>query len=351
MSRQIVLLAPHGQVGFELQRSLAALGQVHCISRAEVDFADTQATVAKVAAFMPTVIVNAAAWTAVDQAEAEVTAAFAVNEALPRALAQLANDLTATLATKLATPQATSDQRCWLVHYSTDYVYPGDGETPWREDDRTAPLSVYGASKLAGDLAIAATCRDYLIFRTSWVYAARGNNFMKTMLKLAQQRESLSVVADQVGAPTPARLIANVTALALAKVVNALSHPAADHPAAEHSAADNQAQPVIHPQSGVYHLAASGFTNWYQFAEAIFHLARQAGLPLTLVPEQFQPIASTEYPTAATRPANSRLELAKLEQTFGLTMPHWQDQLQQTFAEWQAIQPQQSLLLAHKDPQ
>lgn len=329
MTRQIVLLAPYGQVGFELQRSLSALGQVHCISRAEVDFADTQATVAKVAALMPNVIVNAAAWTAVDQAEAEVAAAFAVNEALPRALAQLANDLT--------TQGAATQQHCWLVHYSTDYVYPGTGETPWREDDRTAPLSVYGASKLAGDLAIAAVCCDYLIFRTSWVYAARGNNFMKTMLKLAQQRESLKVVADQVGAPTPARLIANVTALALAKVLNSSSQPG-----------PNQR---VHPLSGVYHLAASGYTNWYQFAEAIFNLARQAELPLSLVPEQFQPITSADYPTAATRPANSRLKLAKLEQTFSLTMPHWQDQLQQTFAEWQTMQPQPSLLSGQKDPQ
>lgn len=294
MSKNIVLLAPNGQVGFELKRSLAALGQVRCLSRADVDFADTQSTIAKVTALQPHIIVNAAAWTAVDKAETESAAAYQLNAVLPMALAQLANGL-----------------QCWLVHYSTDYVYPGDGDQPWREDDQTGPLSVYGASKLAGDLAIQQHCANYLIFRTSWVYAARGNNFMKTMLKLAQQRESLNVVADQFGAPTPARLIANVTALALQQAL---------------SSSENK--------SGLYHLAAAGVASWYQFADAIFALARQANMPLKLQSAGFNPISTSEYPTPAQRPANSRLSLSKIEKQFGLAMPHWHSELEQTFEEY-----------------
>lgn len=296
MTRRIVLLAPQGQVGFELQRSLSALGTLDCLSRVDVDFADTKNTIAKVAALKPDVIVNAAAWTAVDKAETEVEAAYALNATLPTALAELA-----------------TARDCWLVHYSTDYVYPGDGDAPWQEDDVTGPLSVYGASKLAGDVAIAQQGGKYLIFRTSWVYAARGNNFMKTMLKLAQQHDSLRVVADQIGAPTPARLIANVTALALQQVLTPHSQYV--------------------EKSGVYHLAAAGETNWYQFAGAIFTLARQAGLPLRMAEGKLEPISTAEYPTPAQRPANSRLDLSKIEQTFGLTMPHWHSQLEQTFAE------------------
>lgn len=294
MSGQIVLLAPNGQVGFELKRALAPLGTVHCLSRAEVDFADIRGTLAKIAAFKPQVIVNAAAWTEVDKAETAAVAAYQLNAELPAALAQFAQ---------------ASDS--WLVHYSTDYVYPGDGEEPWQEDSPTGPLSVYGASKLAGDLAIQQHCQKYLIFRTSWVYAARGKNFMKTMLKLAQQRDRLSVVADQFGAPTPARLIANVTALAL-----------------------QQARTSAENKSGLYHLAAAGVTSWYQFAEAILVLATQAKLPLQLHHDNFKPITSAEYPTPARRPANSRLSLSKIEQQFGLTMPDWQQELVHTFEEF-----------------
>ncbi len=300
--RRIVLLAPNGQVGFELQRSLAPLGLLFCLSRADVDFSDIATTSARVLALQPDVIVNAAAWTAVDKAETEQDAAYLLNAALPGALAAIAQQ-----------------RNGWLVHYSTDYVYPGTGEQPWREDDATAPLSVYGASKLAGDLAIRQSGVRHLIFRTSWVYAARGNNFMKTMLKLAAQRESLNVVADQFGAPTSARLIANVTAFALQQVLNA--------PPAENGEGGND-------KSGVYHLAAAGATNWYQFAGAIFGLARQAGLPLALQPDQFNPITTAQFPTPAQRPANSRLDLSKLEQTFGLTLPDWHSQLKLTFDEY-----------------
>lgn len=306
MMRRTVLLAPNGQVGFELQRSLAPFGQLFCLSRADVDFRDTAATSARVLALQPDLIVNAAAWTAVDKAETEQDSAYLLNAALPGALAAIARQLD-----------------CWLVHYSTDYVYPGTGEQPWREDDATAPLSVYGASKLAGDMAISQSGASHLIFRTSWVYAARGNNFMKTMLKLAAQRESLSVVADQFGAPTPARLIANVTALALQQVLAQSTKDNGGLSCDKHS-----------DKSGVYHLAAAGYTNWHQFADAIFAMARQAGMPLALQEQQFSAITTAQYPTPAQRPANSRLELSKLEQAFSLTLPDWHSQLAQTFNEY-----------------
>lgn len=309
MSRRIVLLAPNGQVGFELQRSLAPLGQLLCLSRADVDFRDTAATSACVRALQPNLIVNAAAWTEVDRAETEHEAAYLLNAALPEALATIA-----------------LQKQCWLVHYSTDYVYPGTGTDPWREDDATAPLSVYGASKLTGDLAINQSGARHLIFRTSWVYAARGNNFMKTMLKLAAQRESLSVVSDQFGAPTPARLIANVTALALQQVLAPLSQ---DN--------DKCCHDTLSDLSGVYHLAAAGVTNWYQFAKAIFTLARKAGMPLVLQEEQLKAITATQYPTPAQRPANSRLDLSKTELVFGVELPDWQSQLAQTFDEYHRV--------------
>lgn len=289
----IVLLAPTGQVGFELARALAPLGNVHTLSRAEVDFADTATVISKVAALQPAIIVNAAAWTAVDKAETDRDAAFLLNATLPAALAGVAQQ-----------------QDAWVVHYSSDYVYQGTGSTPWQETDATGPLSVYGESKLAGDNAVMADCSKHLIFRTSWVYGARGNNFMRTMLKLALSREALSVVADQVGAPTPARLIAGVTLLALQQ---AMAHGT--------------------ELSGVYHLAPQGETSWYGFAEAIFNLARERGLVLKLKPELFRPIASSEYPTPAQRPANSRLCLTKLEQTFNLKLPHWHNQLKLTLDE------------------
>lgn len=293
----IVLLAPNGQVGFEVARAVAPLGMLHTLSRSDVDFADTQAVISKVAALNPTLIINAAAWTAVDKAETEQAACNLINVALPAALATLAKQCNA-----------------WLVHYSSDYVYPGNGSTPWQETDTTGPLSVYGQSKLNGDLAVSEITDKYLIFRTSWVYAARGNNFMRTMLKLAQSREALNVVADQIGAPTPARLIAQVTVLALQQVL--LSPP--DKAAA---------------YAGVYHLAPQGYCSWYDFAAEIFRLARSQGMVLALKPEQFNPITTADYPTPAKRPANSRLNLTKLEQTFKLQLPSWQQQLALTFEE------------------
>lgn len=295
----IVLLAPNGQVGFEVARAVAPLGKLYTLSRSDVDFADTQAVVAKVAALNPTLIINAAAWTAVDKAETEQLACHLINVALPAALATLAKQCNA-----------------WLVHYSSDYVYPGNGTTPWQETDTTGPLSVYGQSKLDGDLAVIENTDKYLIFRTSWVYAARGNNFMRTMLKLAQNREALNVVADQIGAPTPARLIAQVTVLAIQQVW------------LKQAASDSAIQ-----YAGVYHLAPQGYCSWYDFAAEIFSLARSNGIPLALKPEQFKPITTADYPTPAARPANSRLNLSKLEHTFNLQLPSWQQQLALTFAE------------------
>lgn len=289
----IVLLGPTGQVGFELARSLAPLGHLHCLSRADVDFSDTAAVKQKVAALQPDVIVNAAAWTAVDKAETQSEAAYLLNAALPEALAQVAQQHDA-----------------WLAHYSSDYVYPGTGTEPWQEDSQTAPLSVYGASKLAGDIAIQQHFTKHLIFRTSWVYAARGTNFMRTMLKLALSSEALKVVADQVGAPTPARLIAQVSSLALQQALQRGAEV-----------------------SGIYHLAPQGETSWYGFADAIFSLARQQGLVLQLQAEKFEAITTSQYPTPAARPANSRLSLEKIEQTFGIQMPDWNSQLELTIEE------------------
>ena len=297
----IVLLAPNGQVGFEVARAVAPLGQLFTLSRQDVDFADTPAVAAKVAALKPTVIINAAAWTAVDKAEAEKQACELINVALPAALAEVANQCNA-----------------WLVHYSSDYVYPGYGTTPWQETDTTGPLSVYGQSKLDGDLAVIKHTDKYLIFRTSWVYAARGNNFLRTMLKLAQQREALSVVADQTGAPTPARLIAQVTVLALQQVLL--------------QQAKNEAE-AVRSYAGIYHLASKGYCSWYAFAAEIFRLARDSGMVLALNDQQFKAIATVDYPTPAKRPPNSRLNLTKLEQAFNLQLPEWQQQLYFTFNE------------------
>lgn len=296
----IVLLAPNGQVGFEVARAIAPLGRLFTISRNDVDFSNIEALTEKVSALAPNIIINAAAWTAVDKAETEVESCNIINALLPEALARLA-----------------SKHHAWLVHYSSDYVYPGSGELPWQETDNTAPLSVYGKTKLAGDLAIMQNTQRYLIFRTSWVYAARGSNFMRTMLKLAQTREALNIVADQVGAPTPARLIAQVTVLALYKI----------------RIQEQLGVDVVKQYAGIYHLAPRGYCSWYEFAAAIFTLARENEIPLVLETEQFKAISTAEYPTPARRPFNSRLNLEKIEQTFGLILPHWQQQLAATFNE------------------
>ncbi|WP_066801880.1 dTDP-4-dehydrorhamnose reductase [Moraxella oblonga] len=294
--KNIVLLAPTGQVGFELNRALSPLGKVIAIGRGQVDFTNLSELMAMIENVNPDIIVNASAYTAVDKAESEPEQAFLLNAELPKQLAKLANTLGAL-----------------LVHYSSDYVYKGDGENFWQENNPVAPLSVYGQSKLAGDNAIMENCQNYLIFRTSWVYAARGHNFMKTMIKLAQSKENLNVVNDQIGSPTPARLIADVSAIAIVKMLTS----------------DDKAK-----LSGVYHLAPQGTTSWYGYAGEIFKLARQANMELALKDENFHGIPTESYPTPAKRPKNSRLNVKKIEQTFDLTLPTWQSQLELTFAEW-----------------
>lgn len=284
---KILITGGNGQVGFELRRKLVLHGQLLAPGRQQLDLANADAVTAYLQAEQPDLIINAAAYTAVDKAESETELAMRLNAELPAQLAEYCKQ-----------------QGKRLVHYSSDYVYPGTGTTPWQEDDATGPQNDYGHSKLQGDLAIQAIGCSHLIFRTSWVYAARGNNFMKTMLRLGKERAELSVVNDQIGAPTPARLIALITQLAIEREI----------------------------ESGVYHLAPNGTTSWQQFAQAIFEQARALGQELAI--NQVNGIATANYPTPAARPLNSRMNLSKLEQALGAELPHWQQQLQLTLEEF-----------------
>lgn len=288
---KILLLGRDGQLGWELQRSLSVLGEVVALGRNSAsnpgglcgdlsDLTRLRETVQQVAA---QAIVNAAAYTAVDQAQSEPGQARAINALAPAMLAE----------------QATA-QGAWLVHYSTDYVFDGSGNTPWRETDATAPLNVYGQTKLAGEQAVTGTCERHLLLRTSWVFGARGSNFAKTMLRLARQRESLTVVDDQIGAPTSAELLADATA---------------------HMLRAAMAQPSL---AGIYHGAAAGETSWHGYARFVVAQALALGWPLQATPERVAPIPSRNYPTPAPRPLNSRLCCDKLMQAFGLHLPPWQ---------------------------
>lgn len=282
----ILLLGKNGQVGWELQRALAPLGKVTALDRHSTkycgDLANSDELANTIRALKPDVIVNAAAYTAVDKAESEPMLARQINADTLAMMASEANKLGA-----------------WLVHYSTDYVFNGEGSTPWREDDITAPLNVYGATKLAGENFITQICPQHLIFRTSWVYGARGNNFAKTMLRLAKERAELGVINDQIGAPTSAELIADCTAHAIRTVSNQGSSLA-----------------------GIYHLAASGETSWHDYAAYVFAHAREQGVALKLT--TLNAIATADYATPAQRPLNSRLNTQKLSAAFGLTLPPWQ---------------------------
>lgn len=286
---KILLFGKGGQLGWELQRSLATLGELVALdfdTPGELcgDFtrlADIAATVRQV---RPDVVVNAAAYTAVDKAESELELARRINAEAPGALADAAEEIGA-----------------WFVHYSTDYVFDGSGERPWREEDATNPLSVYGQTKRDGEIA-AARCRKHLIFRTSWVYAARGGNFIRTMLKLAQERERLTVINDQVGAPTGADLLADVTAHAVRAVC---------------------ATPARSDLAGLYHLVAGGETSWYGYARLIIEQARNAGLPVRVAPDAIVPIPTEAYPLPAPRPRNSRLDTSKLQAAYDLVLPDW----------------------------
>lgn len=284
---KLLLLGKSGQVGWELQRSLACLGEVVAFDFDSQDFCgdftNLEGLAKTIRDIAPDAIVNAAAHTAVDKAESEPELARTINALAPGVLAQEAKRSGA-----------------WLVHYSTDYVFNGSGDTPWLETDITGPLSVYGKTKLEGEEAIRASGCKYLIFRTSWVYAARGGNFAKTMLKLARERDSLKIIHDQIGAPTGADLLADVTA---------------------HAIRTAQQCPDV---AGLYHLVASGQTSWHDYASFVIDFARQAGVDVKVAPEAIQPVATSAFPTAAKRPMNSRLNTNKLQSTFRLNLPHWQ---------------------------
>ena len=288
---KILLLGASGQVGWELQRSLAVLGDVTLAgidggTSVAADFARPEGLQAVVEAAAPDIVVNAAAHTAVDRCESEPDLAHAINATAPGVLAQ-----------------AAAARGAWLVHYSTDYVFDGSGRTPWREDDATGPLSVYGRTKLAGEEAIRASGCRHLIVRTSWVYGARGDNFAKTMLRLAAERDTLSVVADQVGAPTGAELLADATAHMLRQVTGEAP-----------GAAD---------AGGTYHLAATGECSWHQNARHVIAYARARGRPVRVADDAIRALTTAEYPTPAKRPGNSRLDTTKIRRTFGLAVPPW----------------------------
>jgi len=297
---KILLLGANGQVGWELRRSLATLGEVIALVRDPKrnldglcgDLEDPTGVAATVRAVKPDAVVNAAAYTAVDKAESDAERAAVVNSDAPAALAD------AVVATG-----------AMLVHYSTDYVFDGSGTSPWRESDTTGPLNVYGATKLAGEQAIQASGCRHLIFRTSWVYAARGSNFAKTMLRLAAERDSLAVIADQFGAPTGAELIADVSAHCLLRA---------------------QADPTV---DGLYHLAAAGETCWNGYARHVVGYAHGRGVALRAGPDSLDPIATSDYPTPATRPLNSRLDTGTLRTAFRLTLPDWRDGVDRMLAE------------------
>ena len=289
-SYRVLLLGANGQLGFALGSALKVLGEVKAFTRREADFSnafalrDTLLPVVK--KFQPHVIVNAAAYTAVDKAQTEQTIALQVNAQSVGVLAELAQSANAV-----------------LVHYSTDYVFDGIGHTPWVENDQTNPLSVYGQSKWLGECAVRQHCRKHLILRTSWVVGAHGNNFLKTILRLAAERDSLRVVADQIGAPTSTDLLAKVTTDILQTML----------PAAQDDA-----------RYGTYHLAASGETSWHAYAQYVIAGALQRGAHLTCKPESIEPIPSSAYPLPAPRPANSRLNTEKIRSAFGIELPAWQ---------------------------
>ena len=284
---KILLLGKNGQLGWELQRSLAPIGQLMALDRHSTegcgDLANLPGLAATVRALRPDVIVNAAAHTAVDKAESEPALARTVNALAPGVLAQEAAQLGAL-----------------LVHYSTDYVFDGSGTRPWTEADAPAPLSVYGQTKLEGEQAIESACPHHLILRTSWVYAARGGNFAKTMLRLARERERLTVIDDQFGAPTGADLLADVTAHAIRQL---LQRPG---------------------DAGLYHLVASGETSWHGYAKHVLAQAERAQAAIKIIAREVAPVPTSAFPTPAKRPHNSRLDTSKLQATFGLRLPAWQ---------------------------
>jgi len=283
---RILVIGRRGQVGWELRRTLAPLGELVAFDHPDIDLTKPETLRPLVREIKPDLVVNAAAYTAVDKAEDEVETCRAINAGAPRVLAEEAAALGAG-----------------FVHYSTDYVYNGRKDGRWVESDTPDPLSVYGLTKLEGDQAIAATGVQHLIFRLQWVWGTRGANFVKTMLKLSREREELKVIDDQVGAPTYSRHIAEASALAVARWQD---------------------------QSGIYHLANGGETSWHGFAQAIFEDDPKRSEQIV---KSCLPIPTSAYPTKATRPLNSRMDQSKLDRDFGIRMPHWRDALKDSFEE------------------
>ncbi len=283
---KILLFGKGGQLGWELQRSLLPLGELVALDFDSTDhcgsFSDLPGLADTIRAVKPNLIVNAAAHTAVDKAESEPDLVRTLNALAPGVLAQEAARIGA-----------------WLVHYSTDYVFDGSGSQPWTETDQPAPLNVYGQTKLEGEQLVQAACSQHLIFRTSWVYAARGANFAKTMLRLAQERERLTVIDDQYGAPTGAELLADVTAHALRQV---LQRPA---------------------DAGLYHLVASGETSWWAYANYVLAQGKLLRPEIQIKAIDVVPVPTSAFPTPAKRPHNSRLDTRKLQATFGVHLPDW----------------------------
>jgi dTDP-4-dehydrorhamnose reductase len=300
---RILLFGANGQVGWQLRRALLPVGEVIALDRASTspiwgDLEQPSAIAAGIEAVAPDWVVNAAAYTAVDKAESDVVRATTVNATAVGAMAA-----------------ACARVGAGLLHYSTDYVFAGSGTEPWGVDAPVAPLSAYGATKAAGELAIRASGCRHMIVRTSWVYAARGQNFARTMLRLAAERDNLSVVGDQVGAPTGAELLADMTAHAL-QVLSADGLGTA--------------------RGGTYHVAARGETSWFDYAEHVIAYARARGMSLTLSPTGLRRIATAEYPTPARRPLNSRLDVSRFERDFGVTLPHWTMGVNRVLDEWLA---------------
>lgn len=294
----ILLLGKNGQVGWELQRALQPLGHIIALDRHRTaeglcgDIADFAAITHAIETIRPAIVVNASAYTAVDRAESDAATADLINHQAVRHLAEQCRHINAL-----------------LVHYSTDYIFSGQGTTAWQENSPTSPINTYGRSKRAGEEALEQSGVDFFNFRTSWVYGLHGNNFIKTMLKLGQTKDTLSIISDQIGAPTSAALIADITAHSLAQW---------------RSLPEN----TQHTLTGHYHLAAAGTTSWFDYAQLIFATARAAGIKLTL--QQLSPIATKDYPTPAPRPLNSRLNTHKLQHTFALHLPDWQLGVTQT---------------------
>lgn len=284
---RILIFGKNGQVGYELCRTLSTLGKLHAVDIDECDLTDKSSIIDTLDRFKPSVIANAAAYTAVDKAESERELAFKLNAGAPGIMADWA-----------------AKHNSLMIHYSTDYVFDGTKKVPWTEDDKPTPPNVYGESKLAGDINIQSSGCNHLIFRTSWVYGARGKNFYLTMKKLLQEKDEIRVVNDQYGAPTWCRTIAEVTGQALAQIQSPMC-----------------CNIDLHKISGIYNLTSSGVTTWYGFTEAIresmLHANRDSQLAAV------RPIPSTAYPTTAKRPTNSSLSLNKLGNTFGITPPKW----------------------------